>query len=443
MTHSASLPTPSAAVLRSTSGAAVTLLRVYGEDAFSYLQSQVSTDLRVKGEQWVRYALWLDSRGYVQADSFILRQSEASFLLFSYHTSAERLEEIVLANVIADDVEIEHLGDRYQHWALWADGEADALQTAAAIDAFLPSAMRPQEGCFIIIDAQNSEGATDAGEQGAGSQSVTEADAQGVMDTDAQGAQEVDGQSVKEADTQGAQGTNGQSAKDAASSLPVLLFRGRNAESENYDLLLPAGAALPSFAAGLKAVPWAARQARRITDGVPAVPADVGAGDLPQEGGDLARIAVSTTKGCYLGQEVIARWHATGQVRSGLYRLRLASADSARAVANVLVAANRPAPDTPASDTPVNDVSVGDISVGDAPGGDVSASDIVADTAIEASLPLRLYAGTKPVGQLRSFAPQAGAGLALLRIHRLGDARELSVEAGGAVVFKILEPMLA
>ncbi len=58
----------------------------------------------------------------------------------------------------------------------------------------------------------------------------------------------------------------------------------------------------------------------RIAAGVPAIPGEFGPNDLPQEAG-LETVAVSFTKGCYLGQEVMARLHAMGQVRRRLVRV--------------------------------------------------------------------------------------------------------------------------
>lgn len=59
----------------------------------------------------------------------------------------------------------------------------------------------------------------------------------------------------------------------------------------------------------------------RILHGIPAVPLDIGPRDLPQEGG-LDRTSVSFTKGCFLGQEVMARLQSRGQVRRRLHVLR-------------------------------------------------------------------------------------------------------------------------
>jgi folate-binding protein YgfZ len=73
--------------------------------------------------------------------------------------------------------------------------------------------------------------------------------------------------------------------------------------------------------AGFVAVAPAEIEFARISAGVPAVPADIGPGDLPNEGG-LDETAISFTKGCYLGQEVMARLKNLGQVRRRLQVVR-------------------------------------------------------------------------------------------------------------------------
>lgn len=64
-----------------------------------------------------------------------------------------------------------------------------------------------------------------------------------------------------------------------------------------------------------------AMAAERIRSAIPAVPADIGPGDLPAEGG-LDAVAISFTKGCFLGQEVVARLKNLGQVRRRLVPVR-------------------------------------------------------------------------------------------------------------------------
>ncbi len=59
----------------------------------------------------------------------------------------------------------------------------------------------------------------------------------------------------------------------------------------------------------------------RIAEGIPQVPDEIGASDLPGEG-ELERDAISFTKGCYLGQEVVARMHNIGKPQRRLFIVR-------------------------------------------------------------------------------------------------------------------------
>lgn len=78
----------------------------------------------------------------------------------------------------------------------------------------------------------------------------------------------------------------------------------------------------------LRAIGWAAYNACRIEAGTPLFDIDFGNSSnpdestLPAESGQFER-AVSMTKGCYLGQEVVARMHARQQVAKKLVGLRM------------------------------------------------------------------------------------------------------------------------
>jgi folate-binding protein YgfZ len=56
----------------------------------------------------------------------------------------------------------------------------------------------------------------------------------------------------------------------------------------------------------------------RISAGIPLVPIEIGAADLPGEG-ELELDAISFNKGCYLGQEVVARMHNIGKPQRRLF----------------------------------------------------------------------------------------------------------------------------
>jgi hypothetical protein len=103
--------------------------------------------------------------------------------------------------------------------------------------------------------------------------------------------------------------------------LPVVAgrFTGRRMREPHTEVIYPVATA-PEMIANLSS--FVERDAeemlrRRIAARIPAVPIDIGPTDLPNEGG-LDADAVSYTKGCYLGQEVMARLKSMGQVRRRL-----------------------------------------------------------------------------------------------------------------------------
>jgi tRNA-modifying protein YgfZ len=105
----------------------------------------------------------------------------------------------------------------------------------------------------------------------------------------------------------------------------AFVFRSRRLPGESFEII-GAAEALQTvrqrcLAEGFAPVGFADIEFARISAGIPAVPADLGPGDLPNEGG-LDESAISYTKGCYLGQEVMARLKNLGQVRRRLQVVR-------------------------------------------------------------------------------------------------------------------------
>jgi folate-binding protein YgfZ len=74
-----------------------------------------------------------------------------------------------------------------------------------------------------------------------------------------------------------------------------------------WNALVAAGAA----PVGAEALEW-----QRVLLGLPRVGVDTGARVMPQETGQ--EYALHYTKGCYIGQEIVERIHARGQVHRGL-----------------------------------------------------------------------------------------------------------------------------
>ncbi len=216
-----------------------------GPDAFAFLQSQGTQDLRGLANGGAAYGLWLDRKGRIQGDSHILRLGDESFLLASHATPAATLLAHLQANLVADEVEFADVTGGRMLLTAWGEG-----------------AEAPPPGKFV---------------------------------------NEPNG--------------------------PVFSWSGRLTRGASRVFLGASAGALAGTVGGLREAGWTpsgpeAMEAERISAGIPLVPVDAGPDSLPQESG-LEVAAVSFTKGCYLGQEVMARLHAQGRVQRGLVRLSL------------------------------------------------------------------------------------------------------------------------
>jgi len=110
---------------------------------------------------------------------------------------------------------------------------------------------------------------------------------------------------------------------------PGLLVRREPIEGGGLDLYVPTGTAdrlracllREATAAGGAEASTEDWEILRVERGLPAFGAEITADNLPQETGQTAR-AISFEKGCYTGQEVVARIHYRGHVNRVLRGLR-------------------------------------------------------------------------------------------------------------------------
>lgn len=105
----------------------------------------------------------------------------------------------------------------------------------------------------------------------------------------------------------------------------VLIYCGRRSTCPAYELVCLSRAAADALDERLSQselcwVDESRAQLERLAGGYPLVPQEIGPADLPGEGG-LEQDAISFTKGCYLGQEVVARMHNVGSPQRGLFLL--------------------------------------------------------------------------------------------------------------------------
>lgn len=281
-------------------------LRVTGEDAANFLQGQFTNDLRgleAKGSGSV-YGLWLNVKGKVVADSFIVRGAAGEFWLGSYGSAAAVIRERLESFVIADDVVVEDVTEQWAAVSVVGKGAFEAVADAA----------RALGGGFV--------------------------------------------------------------------------FRGRRTRTENAEWVFPVAqtAAVRERLAGRTEVDAETMERLRIAARIAAVPTEVGPADLPGEG-DLEAEAISYTKGCYLGQEVMARLRSMGQVRRRLLR-------------------------------------------------------VAATGAVPEKLPVTLWVAERAVGEVRSAASDGAGGwtgLAMLTLLHVGAGATMAQVAGGPAEVRLVD----
>ncbi len=224
-------------------------LRISGADANTYLQGQFSNDLSgVVG--LVRYGLWLDHKGRVQADGHLLKLAENDWLCFSDSATGEQLARHLNRSIIADEVDVRDETPLWRSAVAWGP-ELEEIFPHLKSNPPLPDRFAERDGTIVI--------------------------------------------------------------------------RSRVPQPCSVRFFFPVAAAA-GFVEQLQqaAGPAAAAvefERVRIRHGVAVVPQDIGPADLPQEGG-LELEAISFTKGCFLGQEVMARLNNRGRLRRRLHPVR-------------------------------------------------------------------------------------------------------------------------
>ncbi len=226
-------------------------LEVSGPDAKEFLQGQFSNDLSSIEVGQVVYGLWLDRKGKIVADSFVLRRAEQRFTLLSYYCPAESIHDRLDAYLIMEEAELEPATESPSALCVLGDVGQDAVCESLGLAL-------PEAGRFTEID----------------------------------GAFAFWGR------------------RGGASALEIVFLDGaKSACIGKADACLSGLASVELDASEISAL--------AIESGVPLIGKGFGESDLPQELG-LEVDAVSFRKGCYLGQEVMARLHAMGRVRKEL-----------------------------------------------------------------------------------------------------------------------------
>ena len=207
-----------------------------GEDAWEFLQGQITQDISGMQVGEARYGFLLTQKGRVLGDVVVIFESVEQLKLASWSLSPDILTDRLESYIIADDVE---LADETPQWKGWQAAGSDVVSWL---------------GQYRITSGAEFMGWAEA------------------------------------------------------NALPPGSIR----------LLASTEPAWPD---GWQSIGDLGFEVARVSAGIPQVPEDLGAGDFPQETGQ-EKVGVSFTKGCYLGQEVMARLATTGRVRRQLRQVQ-------------------------------------------------------------------------------------------------------------------------
>jgi folate-binding protein YgfZ len=216
------------------------IVRVSGEDALPYLQSQLTIDFRKLPIHGTRLGLRLSRKGRVLFGAQVIREAEEEYILVCRDTPPSKVIERLEENVVADEVEFSEVEGPWVEWVLHNPDSLNEVYSLTGLEPLSKGSAHPMENGWALIDGQLP---------------------------------------------------------------PHCLTFLMNSETK------------PTWAESMTSASSTNLEVLRLQAGIFRAGLEIGEDEFPQEGG-LEKEAVDFDKGCYLGQEVMARIHAMGKVRN-------------------------------------------------------------------------------------------------------------------------------
>lgn len=237
-------------------------LRMTGGDRRALMNSLFTQELKDLGPGMSRRTLWLNRKGRIDADLRIIELEDETFLDVD-RNAVERALTSINQYIITEDAAIGDVSGAWRRLALHGPKAGELLAGISGIMSLEAGQARETAiaGVRVIVDRQDSLGVP-------GYELLVDAARIGDVD----------------------------------------------------DAIVAAGEADESLR--LRRCGWLACNTARIEAGWPLYLTDFGPDSIPNELGGLLADRVSFTKGCYLGQEVVARIHAQGQPKRLLSSIR-------------------------------------------------------------------------------------------------------------------------
>jgi len=237
-------------------------------DRRDFLNRMLTQEMKVLAPGLVKESFWLNRKGRLEADLLVIELGDRMLLDVDTHQAATTVKTLG-EFLFAEDVVIKDASDQFHRLALHGKMAMESL--AAAVD--------PQHGKMALEPLR--------------AQAIT-----------------VDGVPVVVA------------RRDQVGEPGLELIIPAEHSERVWHALLAADRSLGQDRHRIRPVGWLAFNIARIEAGTPLFNIDFGTSNLPHETGILKR-RVSFTKGCYLGQEIVARMESLGKPKQTLVGLRV------------------------------------------------------------------------------------------------------------------------
>ncbi|MCC6909372.1 MAG: aminomethyltransferase family protein [Phycisphaerales bacterium] len=241
------------------------ILRVTGADRVDFLNRMLTNELKGLAAGQVVHAFWLNRKGRIEADLSVIELGDEMLLIVDA-TLAQRTADSLSGFLFSEDVAIENLtGGRH----------VLSLHGPRAIEFLRSVVEEPQAASLSDL-------------------------------------------------------TPGRAMRCTVHGHPVVVYRSDQIREVGLHLICPVDEVVAvheqlleiGLGQGLRSIGWYAFNIARIEGGCPMHLIDFGLDSLPHETGIL-RQRVSFTKGCYLGQEVVARMESLGHPSKVLVGLKI------------------------------------------------------------------------------------------------------------------------
>jgi folate-binding protein YgfZ len=241
-------------------------LRITGDERLDFLNRMVTQELKDIVPGAARPTFWLNRKGRIEADLFLVELGEEMLVDLDICQAAPTAETLQ-SFIFTEDVQVHDRSGEYHRIAVHGPAAQQVIAAASGDEAF---ALAPLAAKHITIDTVD------------------------VIIT----------------------------RRDQTGDIGLELIMPYDGAEPVWDSLLDTDERIGGGKRRVRPVGWYAYNMARIEAGTPLMNIDFGVTNLPHETGIIDQ-RLSFTKGCFLGQEVVARMESRGRAPRLLVGLRL------------------------------------------------------------------------------------------------------------------------